>query len=124
MFFFVITRTAIYFNVGSATSEMKTNALLELVNNAYTLVILHNGTRVVLKINLTFSDTDPFQTKNLLATYQVCDFGVLINNCDKCHQRHDCTFGTQSICTPKGILEFNFMVENAFSKYINPHQRA
>ena len=61
----VFTCTGIYFDVGSATSEMKTTVPLELVNNAYTLAIICDGTRVVFKINQAFYNIDLLQVETL-----------------------------------------------------------
>ena len=94
------------------------------MNNSCTLVILRDGTRVVFKMNQAFRDTYSSQTKALLATHQVCDFGASITNCAKCHQRHDDTPGTQSIVTPEDTFEFYFYGKNDFFKYLNRHKRA
>ena len=83
--FLIYQRTGIYYDVSSATSEMKTTAPLELVNSAYTLVILKNRSRVVYKRNQTVCDTDRSKKENLLATHQVRHFGVSVDNCAKCH---------------------------------------
>ena len=106
--FSIFTYTSIYFDVGGATSEMKTTIPLELVNNAYTPEILRDGTRVVFKINQAFCDTNPSQIKALLDTHQVCDLRASIDNCAKCHQHHDGTSSTQSIGTPEGTFQLHF----------------
>ena len=106
--FMICTRTGEYFDVGGATSEMRTTVPLELVNDAYTLVHLRDGTKVVFKINQAFCDTDKGQTEALLATHQLRDFGVSVDNCAKCHRHHDGSFGTQSIAVNDRFYKFHF----------------
>ena len=120
--FLICTRTGEYFDVGGATNEMRTTVPLELVNDAYTLVHLKDGTKVVFKINQAFCDTDSTQTEALLATHQVRDFGVSIDNCAKCHLRHDGTPGSQSISTPNGNYEFHFDGKKCYFDISKPTQ--
>ena len=101
---------------------MRTTVPLELVNDAYTLVHLKDGTKVVFKINQAFCDTDSTQTEALLATHQVRDFGVSIDNCAKCHLRHDGTPGSQSISTPNGNYEFHFDGKKCYFDISKPTQ--
>jgi len=102
---------------------MVTTAPLELVNEAYTLAILSDGSKVVFKINQAFCDTDPTQTEALLATHQVRDYGVSIDNCAKCHHRHDGTPGTQSLSTSEDTFEFYFDGKKCFFQISKPSRR-
>ena len=47
--FLVYHHTGVYYDVGDATSEMKTTLPLKIVNSLYTLVILNNGSGVVFE---------------------------------------------------------------------------
>ena len=56
------------------------SAKLELVNGAYTLVILPNNGNVAFKINQALLDNDPTQIEALLQPHQVRAFGVIVDN--------------------------------------------
>ena len=87
---------------------------LELVNNAYTLVILGEEFKVVFKIDQSFSNIDPTQTEVLLATYQVLNFRFSTDNHTKCHQCYVSIAGVQSISSCKNTFEFYFNGEKYF----------
>ena len=78
----------------------------------------------MFKINQVFCDLDLSQSEALSTIHQVFDFGVLINNCTKCHHIHDCTPGTQLICFHQGSFEFSFDGKSHFLKYLNPLKRS
>ena len=56
---------------------------LELVNDAYALVILSNYTKVSFKTNQTLLDRDSNQTEALLQPDQTIYFGVVADDCAK-----------------------------------------
>ena len=56
---------------------------LELINEAYTLVILHNNTKVIFKMNQVFLDRYLNQTEALLQPHQARAFDVIVDDCTK-----------------------------------------
>ena len=63
--FLVQSFTGTYYNVGGAIGTMKSTNL-ELVNEAFTLVSIPNGGRIIFKINQTYLNKNPKQSEALL----------------------------------------------------------
>ena len=57
--------TGIIFTVHDAMASMNSTPL-ELVNNAYTLATLEDGSKCIFKINQCLCDSDPEATESLL----------------------------------------------------------
>ena len=91
----------IQFYIGDDLNSTKSTKL-ELVNNAYTLVILTNHVKVIFKINQACLDNDPTQTDALLQPHQVRAFGIIVDDCFKIH------------LSTSGYYLCTFMVGNAF----------
>ena len=58
---------------------------LEIVNDAFTIANLGDGTKILLKINQALLDQNPGQDEALLQPHQVRSFGIIV---DDCAQRH------------------------------------
>ena len=58
---------------------------LELVNNAYTLVILEDEQKVILKLNQCLCNSDPHATEALLQPHQVRHHGVIVDDVSRKH---------------------------------------
>ena len=78
--FLVQSFAGIYYNVGGAISTMKSTNL-ELVNEAFTLVSMPDGGKIIFKINQAFLDKNPQQSEALLQPHQARAFGVIVNDC-------------------------------------------
>jgi len=74
--FLVQTYTGIDFIAGGALQGMRSSSL-ELVNDAYTLVLLPTGEKVLLKFNQAFCDPDPLQLEALFQPHQLRAHGVI-----------------------------------------------
>ena len=83
-------------NIGGALNSMKSTKI-ELVNDAYILVILPNNVKVIFKINQAFLDNDPTQTDVLLQSHQVREFGLVVNDCASRHLSTPVSTSTQCI---------------------------
>ena len=59
--FLIYFFTGITFNVHGAMASMN-SAPLELVNNAYTLTTLEDGSKCIFKLNQCLCDPDPKET--------------------------------------------------------------
>ena len=68
--FVVDTFTGIEFSVSGAMTSMHCE-VLELVNDAYTLATLDDGSQCIFKINQCLCDVDPHATESLLQPHQV-----------------------------------------------------
>ena len=80
----VQTFTGTYINMGGALSTMSSSNL-EIVNDVFTIAILEDGSKIILKINQALFDLDPGQTEALLQPHQACSFGVIVDDCAKWH---------------------------------------
>ena len=118
--FQVFSRTGIYFDVGGATNDMSSAEPLELVDEAYTLATMEDGQKVIFRVNQAFCDTDPSQREALLATHQVRDNGISLDNCAKRHIHVNGRPGTQCVITPEGKFEFHFDGRKCFFSIERP----
>ena len=78
--FLVQSFTGAYVNKGGALSTMSSSNL-EIVNDAFTLALLGDGTKILLKINQALLDTNPDQDEALLQPHQVRSFGIIVDDC-------------------------------------------
>jgi len=78
------------------------------VNDAYTLVLLPNGEKVLLKFNQAFCDPDPLQLEALFQPHQLRAHGVIVDDCAKRHKRSDGNPGGQCLTTPDLTLDMHF----------------
>ena len=82
--FLVQSFTGAYVNIGGALSTMSSSNL-EIVNDAFTLALLGDGTKILLKINQALLDTNPDQDEALLQPHQVRSFGIIVDDCAHRH---------------------------------------
>ena len=76
--FTVKTYTSLYYNVGGALSNCgKTR--LELVNDAYTVANLADGTKICLCLHQVLLDSNPEQTEALVQPHQMRAHGVIVD---------------------------------------------
>ena len=80
---------------------------LELVNSAYTLVTLPTC-KVIFRINQALLDTDPHQTEALIQPHQARAFGVMIDDCTRCHVAANGKPGGQCIIIDNDKLPLHF----------------
>ena len=73
-----------YIHIGGALSTMSSSNL-EIVNDSFTIALLDNGTKMILKVNQDLLDLNPDQDEALLQPYQVCSFRIIVDNCAKRH---------------------------------------
>ena len=71
-------------NIGGVLSTMLSSNLKTL-NDTFTIVLLDNGTKIILKVNQALLDFNLDQDEALLQPYQVCSFGIIVDNCAKRH---------------------------------------
>ena len=105
--FVVNTFTGIEFSVSGAMASMHC-VTLELVNDAYTLATLDDGSQCIFKINQCLCDTDPHATESLLQPHQVQHHGVIVDDVSRQHLSVSGDFGTQCIKIDQHILPFVF----------------
>ena len=98
--FLVQTYTGIQFSVGGALQGMRSSNL-ELVNDAYTLALLPDGEKVLLKFYQAFCDPDPLQLEALFQPHQLRAHGVIVDDCAKRHLPADGEQGGQCLITPE-----------------------
>ena len=70
---------------------------LEIVNGAFTIALLGDGTKILLKINQTLLDTNPDQDEALLQPHQVRSFGIIVDDCAYRHMGQNSIPGRQVI---------------------------
>ena len=104
--FKIDTHTGIFYNVGGALGSMSCSNL-ELVNSAYTLVQLPSC-KVIVRINQALLDCDPSQTEALLQPHQARAFGVMIDDCARCHVAANGKPGGQCIGIGEDTLPLHF----------------
>ena len=95
------------FSFSGAMASMQSEPL-ELVNDAFTLATLENGSRCIFKMNRCLCDTDPHAVESLLQPHQARHHGVLIDDISKCHQSITGDFGTQCIKIDNHTLPLMF----------------
>ena len=117
--FLVYDRTGIYFNVDGATGDMTSCTPLELVNEAYTLATV-DGKKVIFRINQAFCDLDRNANEALLATHQVRDHGLALDNCARRHLDSYGRPGGQCLITPAGQFNFLFNGKTCFFSIERP----
>ena len=105
--FLVQSFAGVIFNVGGALQGMSSSNL-ELVNEAYTLATLCDSTKVLFKINQCFLDRDPMQTEALLQPHQMRAYGVVVDDCAKCHISTNGQAGSQQITVGNKCYPMNF----------------
>ena len=104
--FKIDTHTGIFYNVGGALDSMSCSNL-ELVNSAYTLVTLPTC-KVIFRINQALLDQDPHQTEALIQPHQARAFGVMIDDCARCHVAANGKPGGQCIIIDNDKLPLHF----------------
>ena len=104
--FFVKSFAGVLYNVGGALRGMRSSAL-ELVNDAFTLVHTPRG-KIIFQLNQCFLDRDPSQDEALLQPHQCRDFGVMVDDCAKCHLNNDGDPGGQCIRVGDDIIPMHF----------------
>ena len=105
--FLVQSFAGVIFNVGGALQGMSSSNL-ELVNEAYTLATLCDSTKVLFKINQCLLDRDPMQTEALLQPHQMRAYGVVVDDCAKCHISTNGQAGSQQITVGNKCYPMNF----------------
>ena len=105
--FVVQSFTGEYIYIGGALSTMNSSNL-ELVNEAFTLAILDNGKKIILKMNQALLDLSNTQSEALVQPHQLHDFGVVIDDCAACHIASNGTHGGQSIVVGNTTIPLHF----------------
>ena len=105
--FQIYTFLGITFSVSGAMSSMSSEPL-ELVNDAYTLATLEDGSCVIFKINQALCDKDPHAVEALFQPHQGRHYDVLIDNFSRSHQSISGDFGTQCIKIDQHTLPLMF----------------
>ena len=82
--FLINSFAGVLFNVGGALNGMHSSKL-ELVSEAFTLVTLEDNSKILFKMNQCFLDTDPSQTEALMQPHQARSFGIMVDDCARCH---------------------------------------
>jgi len=93
--------------IGGALLGMQSSSL-ELVNDAYTLALLPNGEKVLLKFNQAFYDPDLLQLEELFQPHQFRANGVIVDDCAKRHKHSDGNPGGQCLTTLDLTLDMHF----------------
>ena len=94
--FLVQSFTGEYVNIGGALSTMSSSNL-EIVNAAFTIALLSDGTKILLKINQALLDTNSGHNEALLQPHQVRSFGIIVDDCAQRHMGPNSTSGGQVI---------------------------
>ena len=74
--FLVQTFTGAYINMGGALSTMSSSKL-EIVNDAFTLVLLEDGSKIIFRINQALLDLNLGQNEALLQSHKLEQLGLL-----------------------------------------------
>ena len=90
------TYTGEFFTIQGAITSM-TSSKLELVNDAVTCVVVDNGPNILIRLNQCLLDTDPNQQESLLQPHQARAFGIIVDDCARCHLGNDGNPGGQSV---------------------------
>ena len=77
------------------------------MNDAYTLLSLPNGIKVLLKFSQALCDPDPLQLEELFQPHQLRAHGVIVDVCAKRHQRPDVKPGGQCLTTPESTIDMH-----------------
>ena len=86
--FSVGTQTSTFFTASGAIHSI--SALqLELVNDVVTCVVMDNGPNILVKLNQCILDTDLNQHESLLQPHQARSFGIIVDDCARCHLGND-----------------------------------
>ena len=104
--FLIKSFAGVMYNVGGALNGMQASSL-ELVNEAYTLVTLHDS-KFIIELNQCFLDRDPSQTEALLQPHQARAFGVIVDDCASCHIGSDGEPGGQRIVVDDNSYPMHF----------------
>ena len=86
-----------YFSITGGLACMTTGTTLELVSEAYTVLICQNGDNVLVQLNQVLLNRDPDQTESLLQPHQLCASGVLVDDVPTCHTASTGKPGTQCV---------------------------
>ena len=78
-----------YFNITGALPYMTTGTTLELVSEAYTVLVRHDSDNVLVQLNQVLLNRDPDQTESLLQPHQLRASGVLVDDVPTCHTASD-----------------------------------
>ena len=82
--FIVGVHTGQHFHVEGAV-ECMAAANLELVNDAVTCIVMDVGPNILIKLNQCLLDVDSKQHESLLQPHQARAFGVIVDDCTRCH---------------------------------------
>ena len=77
--FTVKTYTSLYYNVGGALSNCN-KTRLELVNDAYTVANLADGSKICLCLHQVLLDSNPEQSEALVQPHQMRAHGVIVDD--------------------------------------------
>ena len=99
--------TNIFYKVDGAVNSMSASNL-ELVNDAVTCLVMDNGPNILIRLNQCLLDTDPSQRESLLQPHQARAFGVIIDDCARCHLGKDGEPGGQCLQVDDTTIPLHF----------------
>ena len=99
--------TGIHYSVEGAIECMAASNL-ELVNDAVTCIVMDNAPNILVKVNQCLLDTDSNQHESLLQPHQARAFGVVVDDCARCHLGSDGNPGGQCIKVDDATLPLHF----------------
>ena len=82
--FLIYTFAGVKYKVNGALSKMSSSSL-ELVSDAYTLVIIGENKKYFFKINQAFLDKDPTQNEAIIQPHQMRVFCAIVDDYAKNH---------------------------------------
>ena len=95
--FLIKSYSGVYFSITGALACMTSGLTLELVSEAYTLLVCPNGDKVLVELNQVLLDRNPDQAESLFQPHQLCASGVLVDDVPACHIASDGKPGNQCV---------------------------
>ena len=78
--FVVKSYSGVYYSIRGALNGMISNSTLELVSQAYVLLVCPYDTTVLVVLHQVLLDRDPGQTETLLQPHQIRANGVIVDD--------------------------------------------
>ena len=95
--FIIKSYSGVYYSITGALACMTSGTTLELVSEAYTMLVCSDGYTALVRLNQVLLNRDPGQTEALFQPHQLRAGGVLVDDVPTCHTASDGKPGTQCV---------------------------
>ena len=120
--FTINSYSGIFYSVTGALACMISDSTLELVSEAYTLLVLPNGDNVLVELNQVLLDRNPDQVESLFQPHQLRASGVLVDDVPACHIASTGKPGTQCVQVGSRKIPLYFDGYKTYFRLVKPSE--